>query len=78
MPGGQLPSCGLAIGVRNAGKRGVGRRLQQLEAALRALPRPVIGRINEQALWLDLRCLEAPDEADFVAQWPQLPEAARP
>lgn len=78
MPGGQLPSSGLAIGVRNAGKRGVGRRLQQLEAALRALPRPVIGRINEQALWLDLRCLEAPDEADFVAQWPQLPEAARP
>jgi L-seryl-tRNA(Ser) seleniumtransferase len=35
--------------------------------ALRALPIPVIGRIHEDAVWLDLRCLE--DEAAFLAQF---------
>jgi L-seryl-tRNA(Ser) seleniumtransferase len=32
------------------------------------LPRPVIGRIADDALRLDLRCLEAADEAAFLAQ----------
>ena len=77
MPGGQLGSFGLVIRQHNAGKR-TGRRLQQLEAALRALPRPVIGRVSEDALWLDLRCLEAGDEAAFVAQWALLAEALHP
>ncbi|MBP0589722.1 L-seryl-tRNA(Sec) selenium transferase [Paraburkholderia sp. LEh10] len=66
----QLPSFGLV--VRNAaGKRG-GRALMKLEAALRALPRPVIGRIADDALRLDLRCLEAADEAAFAAQCAEL------
>ncbi len=77
MPGGQLPSHGLVLGTRDAARRS-GRKLQQLEAALRSLPRPVIGRIAEQALWLDLRCLEAADEAAFVAQWPLLAKALHP
>ena len=47
-----------------------GRALAALAAALRALPVPVIGRIEEQALVLDLRCLE--DEAGFVANLAQL------
>jgi L-seryl-tRNA(Ser) seleniumtransferase len=58
-----LPSSGLAI--RPSAVRGAGRALEALAAALRALPMPVIGRIADQALVLDLRCLE--DEAAFLA-----------
>ncbi|MBS0976584.1 hypothetical protein, partial [Serratia rubidaea] len=31
--------------------------LERLAQAWRALPQPVIGRINDGKLWLDLRCL---------------------
>ena len=65
-----LPSFGLV--VRHAGKGGSGRALMKLERALRALPRPVIGRIADDALRLDLRCIEAADEAAFVAQFAEL------
>ena len=65
-----LPSSGLV--VRHAGKGGSGRALMKLEGALRALARPVIGRIADDALRLDLRCLEEPDEAAFVAQLAEL------
>jgi L-seryl-tRNA(Ser) seleniumtransferase len=67
LPIDRLPSHGLAIrSAKTSGKRSRG--LDRLEAALRALPRPVIGRIADQSLWLDLRCLEETDEAAFVAQ----------
>jgi L-seryl-tRNA(Ser) seleniumtransferase len=46
--------------------RGEGGALEKLAAAFRALPVPVIGRIEDGALVLDLRCME--DEAGFVAQ----------
>jgi len=55
-----------ALTVTPVGKRGRGAALKRLTAALRALPVPVIGRVHEDALWLDLRCLD--DEASFVAQ----------
>jgi L-seryl-tRNA(Ser) seleniumtransferase len=60
----QLPSYGLAVRALKAGRASLG----GLEAALRALPRPVLGRLADRALWLDLRCLEPADEASFGAQ----------
>ena len=59
----QLPSYGLAVRAR--GKRV---SLTRLEAALRALPRPVISRIADRTLWLDLRCLEHDEESVFLGQ----------
>ena len=66
MPVDQLASYGLVL--RHAGTGRPGRALQRLEVWLRSLPRPVIGRIVQDALWLDLRCLEAADEAGFTTQ----------
>jgi L-seryl-tRNA(Ser) seleniumtransferase len=47
-----------------------GGALENLAATLRRLPRPVIGRIAQDRLWLDCRCLEPAEEADFGAQLP--------
>ena len=53
------PSAGIALRPRSStGGRSSGRRVEELAAALRALPLPVVGRIREGALVLDLRCLE--------------------
>ena len=54
-----LPSAALALKLA-----GGGGALDRLAARLRGLPMPVIGRIAENALLLDLRCLE--DEAAFL------------
>src|SRR5262249_40555183 len=51
-----VPSAGLAIRPANA--RGGGRLLAALASALRNLPIPVVGRIEDGALILDLRCLD--------------------
>jgi L-seryl-tRNA(Ser) seleniumtransferase len=64
LPVDRLPSAGIV--VRPQGKRaGI---LHKLEECLRALPVPVIGRIADGALRLDLRCLDATHEAEFLAQ----------
>ncbi len=73
LPVDTLPSHGLAIAP--AAPKRAGRALARLEAALRTLPRPVIGYIASDALWLDLRCLEAPDVPAFTAQLPALADA---
>jgi L-seryl-tRNA(Ser) seleniumtransferase len=70
LPVDQLPSYGVVL--RSTGTRRSGRALVQLETALRELPRPVVGRISDDALRLDLRCLEAGDEAAFIAQCAEL------
>jgi L-seryl-tRNA(Ser) seleniumtransferase len=61
-------SAGLAIRPRAA--RGAGRALKRLAAAFRHLPVPVIGRVEDGAQILDLRCLE--DEAAFVTNFAAL------
>lgn len=59
LPVDTLPSAGIALRPPPSGAgRMSGRRVEELAATLRALPRPVIGRIREGALVLDLRCLE--------------------
>jgi L-seryl-tRNA(Ser) seleniumtransferase len=55
-----LPSVGLACRPVDAGRRR-GRLVEQLAAAFRALPIPVIGRIQEGVLVFDLRTLDEPD-----------------
>ncbi|MBT9589925.1 MAG: L-seryl-tRNA(Sec) selenium transferase [Thiobacillus sp.] len=64
LPVDRLESCALAVRPTTR-KSGV---LHAIEAALRGLPVPVIGRIAEGALRLDLRCMGAADEADFLGQ----------
>src|SRR5690606_1247383 len=68
LPVSELPSHGLIItpGTRRRGS------LRRLEAALRALSRPIIGRIEDGALKLDLRCVEESDEAELAAAWREL------
>jgi L-seryl-tRNA(Ser) seleniumtransferase len=65
----KIASAGLAIRPAG-GKRGSGAALERLAKAFRDLPVPVIGRLQDGALVLDLRCLD--DEEAFVAQLPRL------
>jgi L-seryl-tRNA(Ser) seleniumtransferase len=55
-----IPSAGLRITPRTGGGA-----LERLAAALRGLDRPIIGRIEDGALVLDLRCLT--DEGGFLS-----------
>jgi L-seryl-tRNA(Ser) seleniumtransferase len=60
-----------AIAIRPvAQRRGAGGALKRLTRSFRDLPTPVIGRVHDGALVLDLRCLE--DEHEFADQLSQL------
>jgi len=71
LPVDRLPSHGIAVRARR------GASLGGLERALRALPRPVLGRVAEKTLWFDLRCLDESDEAAFLAQLSRLEFTAK-
>ncbi|MCD1125621.1 L-seryl-tRNA(Sec) selenium transferase [Jinshanibacter sp. LJY008] len=60
LPVDRLPSYALTFEPKD----GRGRTLEALAEKWRALPKPVIGRIQEGKLWLDLRCLE--DESELL------------
>jgi L-seryl-tRNA(Ser) seleniumtransferase len=65
-----MPSFAIAFTAKEA--RGSGGKLESFAAKLRALPVPVIGRIADGRLWLDLRCLEPHDEALLTEQFAAL------
>ncbi|EGT5683627.1 L-seryl-tRNA(Sec) selenium transferase [Cronobacter turicensis] len=60
LPVDRLPGAALTFTPRD----GRGSRLEALAARWRRLPVPVIGRVGDGRLWLDLRCLE--DEAGLM------------
>ncbi|MCW6509402.1 L-seryl-tRNA(Sec) selenium transferase [Lichenifustis flavocetrariae] len=60
-----LPSAGLRLRAAD------GHALNRLAADLRALPRPVVGHIKDDAIVFDLRCLE--DEPAFLQSLAALP-----
>jgi L-seryl-tRNA(Ser) seleniumtransferase len=62
LPVDRLPSAALRIAPAGASAACIASRL-------RALPIPVVGRVHDDAVWLDCRCLaSAADEASFAAQ----------
>lgn len=65
LPVEQLPSQALVLSPIVT-KREANRSLQSAQKALRSLPVPIIGRINDGRLILDLRCLE--DESELLEQ----------
>jgi L-seryl-tRNA(Ser) seleniumtransferase len=71
-----LPSAGIAV----TGSKRQRSLANKVAAAFRALPIPVVGRINDGAFIMDMRCMD--DEAAFVSQLGALsiasPEEKRP
>ena len=66
LPTEKVPSVALKISLKM--KRGSGKSLNGLSKIFRELPKPVIGRIQDNAFWMDLRCLEKNHEDTFLKQ----------
>ena len=60
----KITSAGLRVTPVEMDSRN--KQLKRLTTRLRTLPRPVIGRVHEGSLWLNLRCLD--DEQLFTEQ----------
>jgi L-seryl-tRNA(Ser) seleniumtransferase len=65
----RLSSAAVAI-TPNASKKGAGTLLKRIATGFRALPIPVIGRIQDGAFLMDVRCLD--EESGFVGQLTKL------
>jgi L-seryl-tRNA(Ser) seleniumtransferase len=61
LPMNTLPSHALTFTARD----GRGRTLEALASLWHAQPKPSLGRITDNRLWLDLRCLD--DENELIA-----------
>jgi len=61
LPMNTVPSQALTFTARD----GRGRTLEALAAHWHAQPKPILGRIADNRLWLDLRCLD--DESELLA-----------
>ena len=70
LPSERLPSRALI--VKPVSGKGIGSALKRLAASFRSLPVPVIGRVQDDSFWLDLRCLEQSEETAFLAQLSRL------
>lgn len=69
LPVDRLSSRALVITSGQKERRESERQLRQVETAFRQLPRPIIGRLHDGALWLDLRCLASTEEENvFITQ----------
>jgi L-seryl-tRNA(Ser) seleniumtransferase len=66
LPVQNIPSFGIAISSDKDSQ------LRALSKAFRLLPRPVIGRLNDKKLFLDLRCLDC--EQEFIDQMSMISE----
>jgi L-seryl-tRNA(Ser) seleniumtransferase len=64
----EIASAGLRVSPVNPGR--THEQVDQLTRGMRNLPRPVIGRVRDESLWMDLRCLEG--EQEFLAQLDEL------
>ncbi|MEX0740571.1 MAG: L-seryl-tRNA(Sec) selenium transferase [Pseudohongiella sp.] len=63
----RLPSAALRLRSQLTNKRARSRQLRELAEQLRQLPVPVIGRIADDSLLMDCRCVEDPQA--LAAQW---------
>jgi len=73
LPVDRLDSACIAIGPPSGAKRS-GSFPERLAASFRALPIPVLGRVEDGQLRLDLRCLDGSADEQLFAR--QLAEAA--
>jgi L-seryl-tRNA(Ser) seleniumtransferase len=77
LPSQRIPS--VAVAIAPLAVRGRGTILKRLAAAFRALPVPVIGRVQDDAYLLDCRCLEDDAANALIAQLEHFdPIGARP
>ncbi|TFH73643.1 L-seryl-tRNA(Sec) selenium transferase [Gammaproteobacteria bacterium LSUCC0112] len=67
LPLDRLPSVALRLRSTDGNKRRQSRQLRDLAARLRQLEQPVIGRIANDSLLLDCRCVE--DHLPLASQW---------